>query len=366
MGKVKEAEKRNQEAERHEASERIMRPERKLHEAEKKRWEDEYWERQEKRGLAMKKALIVSAVVIISILAIGILKDQIIKSVITIAATEVTGAPVHIDGFSLGVFNQSVRISGFKMYNPKGFPRGTLVYLSKINVTYDLRALLKKKLHLPSAEIELKEMGLIKNAQGQLNVNELKVMKRGEQKEAGPSKQMPMQIGILKLGIGKIVSKDYSSGKEPLVYVYDVNIHKTYKNITSIQELAALIMIEPMKAAGIQGAQIYGVAMAAGMAVLPVGIAATFAGKDSAQQEFTSSLENAYDASLAVLKRKGRVTENRPAGIITGGVDSANVKIQIKKKAVDKIEIIVSARKYLFPQPKIAGGVLYEIAEKLK
>ncbi|MDD4940251.1 MAG: hypothetical protein PHI60_08890, partial [Candidatus Omnitrophica bacterium] len=168
------------------------------------------------------------------------------------------------------------------------------------------------------------------------------------------------------LGIGKIVSKDYSSGKEPVVYVYDVNIHKTYKNITSVQQLAALIIMEPMKAAGIEGAQVYGVAMAAGVAVLPVGIAATFAGKDHALQEFTTSFENAYDVSLAVLKRKGKVTGDNLAGIINGVVDGAKVTIRIKKKTVNKVEIIVSARKFMLPKPKIAGGVLYEIAEKLK
>ena len=49
MGKTKEAEKNKQEAKRHEANEKILRPERKLHEEEKKRWENEYWERQEKK-----------------------------------------------------------------------------------------------------------------------------------------------------------------------------------------------------------------------------------------------------------------------------------------------------------------------------
>jgi len=44
-GKKKETEKKNQEEMRHQSNEAIMRPERKLHEAEKKRWEDAYWKR---------------------------------------------------------------------------------------------------------------------------------------------------------------------------------------------------------------------------------------------------------------------------------------------------------------------------------
>lgn len=47
MDKINEAGKRDQKEKRYEANEEIMRPERKLHEEEKKRWEDEYWKRKE-------------------------------------------------------------------------------------------------------------------------------------------------------------------------------------------------------------------------------------------------------------------------------------------------------------------------------
>ena len=316
----------------------------------------------------MKKILIVLAIVIVVILAIGIIKDQIVKSVVTVVATQVTGAPVHIDGFSLGVFSQSVRISGFKMYNPEGFSKGILVDVPKINVAYDLKALLKKKIHLVNVEIELKEMGLEKNKEGKLNVDELKVAKQqGEKQKGGSSGQMPMQIDMFKLGIGKIVSKDYSTAGEPVVKVYDINIKKNYKNITSVQQLAALILVEPMKSAGIQGAKIYGVAMLAGVAVLPVGIAATFAGRDSVQQDFAASFDNVYNVSLAVLNKMGKVTkEDKSGGIIKADINSAQVALKINKKTNNKTGLIISARKYLFPKPEIANGVLYEISEKLK
>jgi predicted Holliday junction resolvase-like endonuclease len=49
MVKIKEAGRRNQEEMGRQTSEKIMRPERKLHEEEKKRWEDEYWKRQERK-----------------------------------------------------------------------------------------------------------------------------------------------------------------------------------------------------------------------------------------------------------------------------------------------------------------------------
>lgn len=315
----------------------------------------------------MKKILIILAIILVSVLAILVLKDQAIKLVVTVTATQVTGAPTHIDGFSLGIFNRSIKITGLRMYNPRGFSRGILVDLSKIYVKYDLGDLIKGKLHLTNAEIELKELGIEKNKDGNLNADSLKVVKEGRKSSKEPAKQMPMQIDLLKLGIGKVIFKDFSQGNEPAVNVYDVNIHKDYKNITSVQQLASLILAEPMKAAGIQGAKIYGVSMIAGVAVLPVALAATFAGKDSAQQVFSRSFEDVYSGSLSVLKKMGKVTrEDRRGGSMAAEVNSAQINLKVSKNSAGKIEVHVSARKFMFPKPEIAAGVLYEISGKLK
>lgn len=315
----------------------------------------------------MKKTIVVLGMLFIVIFSGAIIKDQIIKLVITVIATQITAAPVHIDGFSLGVFSQSMRISGFKMYNPKGFPKAILVDLPKINVRYDLGALLKKKLHLLNVEIEIREIGLERNKESKLNVDELKVVKLGKKHASKPAEQIPMQIDMLTLNIGRIVSKDYRTSVEPVVKVYDINIRKSYKNITSVQQLAALILAEPMKAAGIQGASIYGVTMLTGVAVLPVALAVTFIGRDSVQQDFVSTFDHVYEESLEVLKRQGKITrKDKSRGIISATINSVQVIVKVQKKTGSKIQLIVSARKYLLPKPEIAGGVLYGISEKLK
>ena len=77
----------------------------------------------------MKKILTIILTVVIALFVIGILKDMVIKSVVTVVASKVTGAPVHIDGFSLGVFNQTVKISGLKIYgmiSTSGLPKAAL------------------------------------------------------------------------------------------------------------------------------------------------------------------------------------------------------------------------------------------------
>jgi len=312
----------------------------------------------------MKKLFIVLGIVVFSLVCIAIFKNQIIKSVVTRAAVTVIGTPVHMDGFSFSILRSSIHISGLKIYNPSGFPEGILVSCSKINVIYDRAALFKRKLHLVFLEIELDEMGLTKNKEGELNVDSLKVAQTSETSE--PSKPMPMQIDLLTLGIGRIVYKDYSNGTEPEVRVHDVNIHKSYKNITSAEQLAVLILAEPVKAAGIRSAKIYGVAMLTGVAALPVGIAATFLGKDSVQQTTDASFEHVYEISLEIVKRMGKLTkEDATNGAIKANIQGAMVAIQIRNGADNKTEITISARKYVFPKPDIAGGVLYQIVDKL-
>ncbi len=319
--------------------------------------------------MPIKKFLIVLGIVVFSLVCIAVLKNQIIKSVVTKVATQVVGAPVHMDSFSLDIFSSTIHISGFKMYNPSGFPKGILVSCPKINVIYDRTALFKHKLHFLIAEIEIKEFGLTKNKEGKLNVDSLKIVQESAEKgEKSKSKPIPMQIDLLTLSIGKVVYKDYTNGEEPGVRVHDVNIHRNFKNITSAQQLTVLLLVEPLKAAGIKGAIIYGVSMLAGVEVLPVIIAVKFLGKDNVQESIDETFEHVYKVSLEVMTRMGTITKDDATnGEIKASINGTMVALKLKKSAADhKTEITISARKYLFPKPDIAGGVLYQITEKLQ
>ena len=310
----------------------------------------------------MRKFLIVLGIVVISLAGVTIFKNLIIKSVVTTVASRVTGVPVHIDGFSLNILSSTIHISGFKMYNPSGFPEDILVSCSKINVIYDRATLFKQKRHFLLVEIELKEMGLTKNKEGKLNVDSLKIVQQSKS-----SSPIPMQIDLLTLSIGKIVYKDYTIGTEPSVRVYDVNRQKSYKGIPTAQQLALLVLSEPMKAAAIKNAEIYGAAMLTGVAVLPVAVAATFIGKDYVQQIIDASFEHVYEISLKVVKRMGSITkDDASGGVIKANINGAMVALILRKDIDNKTEITISARKYMLPKLDIAGGVLYQILDRLQ
>jgi uncharacterized protein involved in outer membrane biogenesis len=320
----------------------------------------------------MQKKIKIIVLVIVLLFGFCLVRDSFIKSIIGTVASSVTGAPTHIGGFSLSMIKQTVRITNFKMYNPSGFPRDILVDIPKIGVSCNLGALLKGKIHLKQIDFELKEVVMVKNKEGKLNVDSLKITedkkaKTPEKVAKKPAKEMAIQIDLANLAIGRIVSKDYSVEGPPAIKVYDVNLKKSFKNITSVQQLAALIISEPLKAAGIQGLEVYAVSMLTGVAALPVAAALTFAGKDYAQASFKVTMDKAYDEGLQVLKQMGVVKkENKADDIINAEVNGANVAFKLKKLNGTTTEITVSARKFGLPKPEVASGVIYQLTDKLK
>lgn len=317
----------------------------------------------------MQKKIKIIILTIVIIFGFCLARDFFVKSIIGTVASSVTGAPTHIGGLSLSIIKQTVRISNFKMYNPRGFSRDVLVDIPKIGVACNMGALLKGKIHLKQLDIDLKELGLAKNKEGKLNVDSLKIVedqKSGKKGDQKPAKEIKIQIDVVHLSMGRVVNKDYSVEGPPVIKVYDINLKKAYKNIISVQQLAALIMAEPLKVAGIQGAKIYGVMMLTSVAALPVAAVFTFAGKDHAEADFDVSWDRAYEIGIKQLQKAGKLrVENKQNGVIDANVNGAAVTLKLKKVTDNKTHIVVSARKFGLPQQEISAGILYRISDEL-
>lgn len=322
----------------------------------------------------MKKIFVVLIVVLAILLSISVFKDQLIRSTVATTATNILGAPVRINSFSLSLFKQAVSIGGLKISNPKGFPEGTLVDITKIAVACDLAALVKKELHLKHVEIDIKEIGIIRNKEGKLNVEALKVTEKKPaekpaEKEEKPAEQIPMRIDTLKLNVGNIIYKDYSKGEPPVVHVYDSGIHgKTYTNITSANQLVALILSESLKNTAIQSAKVYAASAVLGVGFLPAGVAVTLLGKDSTQQNFDVPLDRVYASALKIVESTATVKkEDKASGVISATMaDRTTVTVKISSTTPKTTQVTVSARKLLLPKPEIAKGILLQISDKLK
>ncbi len=190
----------------------------------------------------MKKLYIVLIVIVITIVGLSFVKNFLIKSTVEFGATQVLGAPVHIGSMSVGLFSQTADIKALTVQNPAGFPDGELLNITHVRVDYDLAQVLKGNIHLRALVLNLKEMNLIKDKNGKLNVNALKI---AENKDPN-AKVPPFTIDTLVLDLGKVHYWDYSF-VPPGHHEYDINIHdKTYHDIKSAEKFAALVMMESL------------------------------------------------------------------------------------------------------------------------
>ena len=122
-----------------------------------------------------------------------------------------------------------------------------------------------------------------------------------------------MQIDKLTYSVGKVIYTNYAARDKPMVQSFEINIkNKTYQNITSAQQLIALLLTEAMKQTTIKGAAIYGVSAILSVGFLPAGVVGALIGKDSSRSEFKEDYEKVYNVSLEVIKQMGKLlSENR-------------------------------------------------------
>ena len=198
----------------------------------------------------MKKKLIMLGVIIfVVIVAIVAMKDVITPAIVENGVKMVTGLPIKIDKINISLVRTTLDIEGLKLYNQPGFEDKVMFDMPRIYVDYDLPALLREDIYLTELRVNLKELIVVKNAKGELNLDSLKVvqqMQSDKKKEAIAKGDKEFQIDSLELIIGKVVFKDYSKGGKPLVLEFTINMDEKFKNINSPNKVVNLIIVKAL------------------------------------------------------------------------------------------------------------------------
>ncbi len=316
----------------------------------------------------MKKIVVLPASIFLGLIVVLVIlatvKDHIIKSTIEIVSRQIVGVDTVIDQFSLSVINQSVSIKGLRLYQPESFPEGIFIDITEINTSCNVSSLLRKKIHIPKLVLNLKEVILIKDKSGNLNVDALKI--------SSEQAKIPFQVDEMILTVEKVFYKKYGQDDKPVIKAYDIGIKdKKYENITSPEQLAAKIIgtvMAPMAAkAGLKSTAMYGFAAATGVGMIPLTAGSIFFGKNHAFTELDQDLQAVYKTCVTTLRKVGEVSkEDKENWIIKGKASGCNINIKLTKTEHGKTEAKVTAKKLLLPKPKIASGILHEITQNLK
>ncbi len=197
----------------------------------------------------MKTLKIILIVVVLIILGLFLFKNTIAKFTVSKGVNFITGLKLDIEEMKVGIFNTSVDIQGMKLYNPPNFTENLMVDMPQIYVDYDLKSLVKGKIHLENLKIDLRELIVVKNQDGELNLNSLKVVKETKKEEPAEKKESQkreFQIDTLNLKIGKVIYKDYTNRETPSIREFNINIDKKYSNITDPYGLGSIIIVQAL------------------------------------------------------------------------------------------------------------------------
>jgi len=157
--------------------------------------------------------------------------------------------PVHIGSTHVGLLSSSINLKNIRVYNPKGFPERRMLDAPQLFIHFDLPAFFKSKVHFKQVRINLKELIVIKNRDGRLNVDAAKPTEteRNKKEKAKPGKAPEFQIDELHLTIGRVVYKDYSAGPPPQVQTFEIGIQdRVFTNINDPTAVVSLVMFEAL------------------------------------------------------------------------------------------------------------------------
>ena len=124
-----------------------------------------------------------------------------------------------------------------------------MVDMPEIYVNYELASFCKGKVHLEEVRLNLQELTVIRNAQGQVNINALRPVRESStkskltpsEKTSNTGKPPAIEVDVLELTIGKVVYKDYTT-TPPQVREFPLNVHERFEHITNPSALGSLIV----------------------------------------------------------------------------------------------------------------------------
>ncbi len=185
-------------------------------------------------------------VAVLAVLAIGLWagKNILARLAVRSGVRLVTGLDASIRGLRVGVFTTSLGVQGLQVRNPAGFPDAVLMDAPEIYVDYDLGAAVKGDMHLEQVRLHLKELRVVKSADGRLNLRAIKGLD-SERPAAPAGRHGAFVIDELALKIGTVVYTDYTVSP-PSVRTFAVNLDERFTHITNPTAFAGLIVSQAL------------------------------------------------------------------------------------------------------------------------
>lgn len=194
----------------------------------------------------MRKIMIAVLVVVVLVVAVFFFGRNYAARMIVVNGIKKT-CGLDVDIAKVDISLPSVSVAGLKVYNPAGFKDRVLADIPVIYVNLDLGAFFKNKVHLNSIKLDIRELDIILNEKGQLNVNSLALLLP----KPGGGKAPEVKIDELSLKIGKVVYKGYLPAAGARGMEFNPGIDETLKDVTNPSKVTGEILKKILSRIGI-------------------------------------------------------------------------------------------------------------------
>ena len=202
----------------------------------------------------MKKFLTKLLLIGVTLVVIAFLARNVIaRKSVEIGVKKVTGFPMEIDSVSLQLFSSKLDVRNVRLTNPPEFEDKSFVDLPRLYIDYNLGSMIFRKPHINEMILDVNELVIVKNAQGETNAMKLKGMLASNDEaksDDDDETSMEYKVDSFTVHVGTVRFLDYSRGKLRERNL-PLNIDATYKNITDSSDIPRLVLLTVLSKAGI-------------------------------------------------------------------------------------------------------------------
>ncbi|MBI3316069.1 MAG: hypothetical protein HYZ87_03755 [Candidatus Omnitrophica bacterium] len=195
----------------------------------------------------MDKKIKVGIIAVLAFFGLGFVINGLFDGLIESSLSKAAHVPVRVGSTRVDLWSQSIALRNLEALNPRGFKERRMLDVPLVAIHFDLPALGKGQLHLKEVRLHLKELSVVKNRDGRLNVNAVKADKAEREKTQQTGRKSKLVIDKLYLTIDRVVYKDFTGSEIPRVSSFEIGIQdRLYTNIENPSVLVGLVMFETL------------------------------------------------------------------------------------------------------------------------
>jgi hypothetical protein len=180
----------------------------------------------------------LAAAVLVLLVAGYLARNLIARKAVEFAVERQTGFPLEIGAMDLDLVSGRLEVKGLRLLNPPEFPERTFVDLPLLRVDYDTVSLLRRKPHLRSIAVNVRQVFIVTNERGDKNSARL------ESAAGAPAKQrrsVPYRVDVLRVHVGAVVILDHSHGRHRERKL-TLSVDRTYRGVSESTDISGLVL----------------------------------------------------------------------------------------------------------------------------